>query len=63
MLATGVTDMPTTETSLEFAQAEIVTALMMWREGSNASEVLQVALNAQAELQRAIDNLKAHCAD
>lgn len=52
-----------TEQLLQNAETEIATALTMWRDGYNASEVLQVVLNAQIELNNALDRLRAHVGD
>lgn len=55
--------MQSTLSSLQNAHAEIATALTMWVEGQNASEVIQVALNAKIELENALKNLQSHCDD
>jgi hypothetical protein len=59
----GETNMKTTQEALIAAYAEIATALTMWNEGCNASEVLQVALNAKDELNKAIENMHARVGD
>ena len=55
--------MQTTEGILEDLEALTATALTLWREGKNASEIIQILLDAKQSLDDAMKNLRAHTTD